>query len=158
MSTLEILVALAIAVGIVGVVLPILPGTLLIAAAVVVWAAQVGGTTAWILTGLALLLLVAGGIVKYLLPGRNLKRSGIPNESLLIGAVLGIVGFFVIPVIGIVIGFAGGIYLAEAKRVGPAEAKVTTWAAVKAAGLSMLIEFVAAVLAAATWATAVVIT
>jgi len=157
-TLLDVLVALAIAVGIVGIVVPILPGTLLVGAAIVIWAVQVGGAAAWTLTALAVALLVIGGVVKYAVPGRHLKRSGVPNQSLLIGAVLGIVGFFVVPVIGIVLGFVLGIYLAEARRVGVDAARGTTWAALKAAGLSVVIEFVAAVLAATAWAAAVVLT
>ena len=91
-------------------------------------------------------------------PARQLKRTGVPNASLAVGAVLGIVGFFVVPVIGIVLGFALGIYLAEARRVGPSPARGTTWAALRAVGISLLIEVTAAVLAALTWAVAVVLT
>ena len=36
---------------------------------------------------------------------------------MLAGALLGIVGFFVIPVVGLVIGFVVGVYLAEWYRL-----------------------------------------
>lgn len=156
-SLLDVLVAFAIALGIVGIVVPILPGTLLVAAALLVWAVQTGGTTAWLFTLAGLSLLVVGAVVKYALPARQLKRTGVPQGSLAVGALLGIVGFFVVPVIGIVLGFVLGIYLAEARRVGAAPARGTTWAAMRAVGLSLLIEFTAAVLAAFTWAIAVVV-
>ena len=48
---LEILVALAIAVGLVGILVPILPGAVLILAAIGVWAWEVGGATAWAVSG-----------------------------------------------------------------------------------------------------------
>ena len=35
------------------------------------------------------LLLVMGSVVKYLLPGRQLKASGVPSRTLLVGALLG---------------------------------------------------------------------
>lgn len=158
MTILDVVVALAIAIGIVGIVVPVLPGTLLVAAAVAIWAFQTGGATAWALATVALLLLLAGGVVKYAVPGRRLQRSGVPASSLAVGALLGIVGFFVVPIIGIVLGFVLGIYLAEVRRVGIERARATTWLAVKAAGLSVLIEFVAAVSAAIAWAIAVVLT
>ena len=48
METEDLLAGLAIAVGLVGILLPILPGTLLIAAAVVVWAVVVGQAAGWV--------------------------------------------------------------------------------------------------------------
>ena len=47
MSLTEVLVALAIAVGLVGILVPILPGSVLILGGVLVWALDVRGTTAW---------------------------------------------------------------------------------------------------------------
>src|SRR3546814_6290826 len=43
----EVLVGLVILVGLIGVVVPILPGTLLVFAAILVWAIMTGGATAW---------------------------------------------------------------------------------------------------------------
>ena len=54
-----IVVGLAIATGIVGVVVPVLPGALLAWAAIVVWALVVGGATAWAVLGVATLAMVA---------------------------------------------------------------------------------------------------
>ena len=56
--------------------------------------------------------------MKYVVPGRRLKENGIPNSTLLLGGVLGVVGFFVIPVVGLLVGFVLGVYLAELNRVG----------------------------------------
>ena len=36
----------------------------------------------------------------------------------MLGGVLGVVGFFVIPVIGLPLGFVLGVYLSELSRVG----------------------------------------
>ncbi|GAB3033871.1 membrane protein [Nocardioides flavus (ex Wang et al. 2016)] len=158
MSLTEILVALAIAVGIVGIVLPVLPGTVLVLGAVLVWALQVGTSTAWIVFAVATVLLAAGTVVKYLVPGRQLKASGVPNRTLLVGALLGFIGFFVVPVIGLFIGFVLGIYVAERARVGAALAWPSTKGALRAVGVSILIELVAACLAAAAWVVGVVVT
>jgi len=61
------------------------------------------------------------------------------------------VGFFVIPVVGLLVGFVLGVYLSELQRVGRRGAWPATKAAVKAVGLSMLIELTAAMAAAAVW-------
>jgi uncharacterized protein len=158
MTAVEILVALAIAVGLVGVVVPVLPGSLLVGVAVLVWTLERGGATAWVVLAVALALLVAGAVVKYLVPGRRLQRAGVPARTLLAGGAAGVVGFFVLPVVGLPLGFLLGIYLAEAARRGARAAWPATVHAVKAVGLGILIELAFAMLAALTWAVGVVLT
>ena len=158
MSATEVLVALAIAVGIAGIIVPVLPGTLLVLGAILVWSVQVGTSTGWAVFAVATLLLVGGTVVKYLVPGRRLKASGVPNRTLLVGALLAFVGFFVIPVIGMFIGFVLGVYLAVRARVGGGQAWPSTVAALKAVGVSIVIELVAAFLAGVTWVVGVMAT
>lgn len=148
----ELLVGLAIAIGLVGIVVPILPGTTLILAAIAVWAFVTGGTAAWVTFGIAALLLVASGVVKYTWPGRRMKDAGIPTRSLVVGGLVGIVGFFVIPIVGLFIGFILGTYVAELPRHrSAAGAWTSTVHATKAAGLSILVELFGALLAAGVW-------
>jgi uncharacterized protein len=154
----EVFVALAILVGLVGVLVPILPGLVLVLAAVLVWAVDVGSGAAWTTFVLVTAILVAGTVVKYAVPGRRLKTSGIPSSTTWFGVGLGIVGFFVVPVIGLFIGFVLGVYLAEHRRVGSAAAWPSTKEALRAVGVSILIELAAGVLAALTWAVGVVVT
>jgi uncharacterized protein len=158
MSGTEVLVALAIAVGIVGVVIPVLPGSILVLGAILVWAWDVGTGTGWAVFAVATTFIALGSVVKYVVPGRRLKEGGIPSSTLLLGGVLGVVGFFVIPVVGLVVGFVAGIYLAELNRVGREAAWPATKHALKAVGLSLLIELTSCLLAAATWVTGVVLT
>jgi uncharacterized protein YqgC (DUF456 family) len=158
MTGVEVLVALAIAVGLVGVVVPVLPGSVLVGAAVLVWAVDHGGTTAWLFAVAAVGLLVAGAAVKYVVPGRRLQRAGVPGRALLAGAVLGLVGFFVVPVVGLLLGFVLGVYAAEWRRLGHREAWPATVHALKAVGLGILIELAFGMLAATVWAVGVVLT
>jgi uncharacterized protein YqgC (DUF456 family) len=155
---LEIGVAIAVVVGIAGVVIPGLPGSLLVGVAVLVWAIATGGATAWVVFGVVVALLVAGVGVKYAVPGRRMKADGIPNRTLLAGGLGAVVGFFAIPVVGVPIGFVAGIYGAELQRVGQERAWPSTRAALRAVGVSMLIELTACTLAAGAWATGVVLT
>jgi len=102
---------------------------------------------------------LVGTTVKYLWPGRNLKRSGVPNLSLLAGGVLGIVGFFVVPVIGLVLGFVLGLWLAELARLGDAKlAWPSTRHALSAVGLALLVELAAALGVTAVWLVGLVVT
>ena len=158
MTGVEVLVALAIAVGLVGILVPVLPGSILVLGGILVWAWQVGGVTAWTVFAVAAVILVAGTVVKYLVPNRHLKDAGIPASTQWVGAGLGIVGFFVVPVVGVFIGFVLGIYLAEYRRVGSAAAWPSTKHALRAVGLSILIELVAALLATVVWIVGVIVT
>ena len=158
MTTTDLLAGLAILVGLVGIVVPVLPGALLILGAVLIWAAIVGTGTAWSVAAVAVAFLAVGAVVKYTVPGRRLEAAGVPRRTILMGGLLGIVGFFVIPLVGLVVGFVAGVYLAEMQRVGRASAWVSTWAAVKAAGLSILIELASGLLAASAFVVGVVAT
>ena len=101
MSPTEILISIAIAVGIAGIIVPVLPGTILVLGAILVWALEVGTTTAWaVVRRQPRCSSSSASVVKYLVPGRRLKAAGVPNRTLLVGALLGVVGFFVIPVVG----------------------------------------------------------
>lgn len=158
MSWVEVLVAVAVVLGVVGTVLPVLPGSLTVGIAVLVWAAYVGTSTAWIVFSVAAVLLVTGQVLMYVVPGRRLREAGVPGRTLLVGALLGVVGFFVVPVIGLFLGFVLGVYAAELLRVGRDAAWPSTRHALRAAGLSMLIELAACLLAASTWVVGVVLT
>ncbi len=157
MTATDLLAGLAILVGLAGIVVPVLPGALLILAAVVVWAAVTGGATAWAVAGVAIALLVVGQVFKYTIPGKRLKASGVPTRTIVLGGLLGIVGFFVIPFVGLFVGFVAGVYLAELQRVGQEQAWPSTWAAVKATGLSILIELASGLLAATAFVVGVVL-
>ena len=158
MTLTEIAVAVAIAVGLAGIILPVLPGSLLVVGAVLVWALETGGSTAWVVFAVATTFVAAGTVVKYALPGRRLREEGVPGSTLVVGGLLGFVGFFVVPVVGLFLGFVLGVYVAEHRRVGSAAAWPSTKRALRAVGVSILIELVAGMLAAATWVVGVIAT
>ena len=152
-----ILVAVAIAVGLVGILVPLLPGTLLVWAAIAVWSFVEATTAAWVVLGVSTALLGAGVLVKYLWPARRMKAADIGGRTMAAGAVLGIIGFFVIPVAGLLLGFVLGVFLAElAQRRDRRRAWASTVHAVKGVALSVGVEFMAALLATAAWVVGVV--
>jgi uncharacterized protein YqgC (DUF456 family) len=144
---------LAVVIGVVGVLVPMVPGLLLCWAGVMVWAVFGGaGAIGWAVGAAATVVLALGFAAKYLVPGRNLKRAGVSNLTLLLGGVCGIVGFFLIPVVGLIIGFVLGIFLVElARQQDGSRAWQSTKHALKAAGVSMLIELATALIIAAIW-------
>ena len=151
-------VALAIVTGIVGVVVPVLPGALLAWAAIAAWALAVGSSTAWAVLAVATVVVGGAQLVKLLVPGRRLRAAGVPRRSILAGVVLAGVGFFLIPVVGFFIGFPLGVYLEERRRLRRhTSAWHSTRDALRAMGLSIVIELTATVLAASAWLAAVLV-
>lgn len=151
------LVGVAIFVGVIGIVVPVLPGALLSWAAILVWALEEQSSTGWIVLAIATVLIGASQVIKYVVPERRMRNAGIPQHSTLIGVLFAIAGFFLIPVVGMFVGFPLGVFISERFRLranGPAWA--STKQALKATGLSMLIELAGTLLAAGVWLAAVV--
>ncbi|ALE84722.1 hypothetical protein Ae406Ps2_2073c [Pseudonocardia sp. Ae406_Ps2] len=152
MTALAVVAGLMMLVGLAGIVLPVLPGPLLIVGGVAVWAVPRGDAVGWWVLGIAVLVTVAGQVAKYLLPGRRLKAAGVPTRTLFAGLVLGVVGFFVVPVVGLFLGFVLGVWLAELARLPDA---ATAWRsareALTAVGWSILIELAAGLVTVAVW-------
>jgi uncharacterized protein len=148
----EVLVGLVIMLGLVGVVVPVLPGALLVWAAILVWALDTGTTPGWVVLAVATVSVAVVQVVKYVIPDRQLRAGGVPRRSIVLGGLLGLVGFFVVPVIGLVIGFLAGVYLSERQRLREHDAAWrATILAAKAAGVSVLVELAGTLLAATAW-------
>ncbi|MEJ5914219.1 DUF456 domain-containing protein [Pseudokineococcus sp. 1T1Z-3] len=154
-DTVTVLTGIAVVVGVVGTIVPVLPGGLLVGAAVLVWAVVTGGAAWWVFAGV-LLVLVTGQVLEYLTAGVSLKRAGVPNRSLVVAGLVGIVGFFVVPVLGLVLGFLGGLYAAERYRQPThAAAWSSTKTGLRAAGVALLVELAAVLVSATIWFSAV---
>ncbi|WP_028922929.1 DUF456 domain-containing protein [Pseudonocardia acaciae] len=153
-----VVAAVLVAVGLLGIVVTVIPGLLLVVAGIAVWAVPRNDVVGWTVLGAAVGIAVLGTIAKFLLPGRALRAAGVPGRTLLAGAVLGIVGFFVIPVIGLFLGFVLGVYLAELARPrSHDQAWPSTKEALRAVGWSILIELAAGLLATAAWIVGMVV-
>ena len=156
-TTAELVVLAVMLIGLVGTVVPVLPGLLLIWAAGVAWAWLDGwgparGVTAAVLT----VLLVVGTVVKYVLPARSARGAGAPRRTLLLGAVGAVVGFVAIPVVGLVVGAVVAVYLAELSRLGDStSAWASTRAVVIGIGVGVLVEVATGLLMVAVWVVSV---
>ncbi|MCP9000052.1 DUF456 family protein [Pseudarthrobacter sp. RMG13] len=152
-TVVSVLCGLAILVGVAGTIIPILPGSFLIGLSLVAWAIWGGaGTTGWVVFAVGMVFVLAGMAASAVLTGRKLRQHSIPSRSVVIGLAAGVACMFVIPVVGLFVGFAAGLLLSEFARTRNfGTATSTSWAALKATGLGMLVEFGLACLAASTW-------
>lgn len=150
---MEILVALAILVGMVGVVLPVLPGVVLVAAAVGIWAVA---NTAWWLVAAVVVVTAATLALKIAIPART-ARDAASTAALALGAVTALIGFFTVPVVGALLGFVVGVLVAELLRLRDLPAAwQATWTTAKSLGLAMAVELAAVLLMAGLWVAALV--
>jgi uncharacterized protein len=152
----EFLIGLVILVGLAGIVVPVLPGLVLVLGGVFVWALEESSALGWAVMVVAAAIAVGASIVKYLIPGRNLKAAGIPTSTMLLAAVGAFVGFFAIPVVGAAIGFIAAIYLVEWGRRGRSEAWPATRKTASAVALSIGIELAGGLLIFGLWLVAAV--
>ncbi len=140
-------------VGLLGVVVPVLPGLLLVWVAGLAWAwLDGGGAARWGVVAVMTVVLGTGTVLKYALPARSASVSGAPRSTVLLGALGAVVGFVVIPFVGLVVGGVGAVYLAELRRLGDAGAAWrSTRAVLVGVGIGMLVELTAGFVAVAVW-------
>ena len=154
----ELLVLLVMAVGLVGVVVPLLPGLLLIWTAGVYWVWADGGGGRWAVAGLLTVLLAAGSVAKYVVPARSAAGAGAPRRTLVLGALGALAGFFLIPVAGLLVGGVGAVFLAELQRLGAAApAWRSTRAVLVGLGIGMLVELATGALMIWVWGAGVLL-
>lgn len=136
------LVAISCAVvGVIGIVVPVLPGSITVGAGLLIWAVATNSWSSWVAFGVGAVLLIFGAVAGSLLTRRNLKQREIPTWPVIVGLALGVVGLFTIPVVGLPLGFVVGLLVAEMIRLrSPRDALGTSWVAVKSLGVGMLVE------------------
>ncbi len=107
----------AIATGLAGVFVSRLPGTGLVWAAVLVWASLENTSTAWLVLAFATVIALASHISRQLLAGRRFDELVAPVRNIAIAAALGAAGYLAARTLGMVAGFAAGIYVTERRRL-----------------------------------------
>src|SRR6478735_2323654 len=115
-------------VGTVGIVVPVLPGLIVVWGATLVWAFARQDGPGWLVFGIATVLYAVGLVAKYVLPGRRMKSAGVD------GAVV-------------------AVALAEHREHRAAWR--ATGQAIRAVGLNIGIELATAFAIIATWGVAV---
>ncbi|MER5683939.1 DUF456 domain-containing protein [Streptomyces sp. NPDC002205] len=152
-----IAVGLVILLGLVGVLVPGVPGQAIVWAAVLWWALTDRSPAAWaVLIGTTALLLLNQAL-KPLLRPRRPRESGAPRKTLMLGGIAGIVGFFVLPVVGGIVGYVGAIYGAERLRLGSGgAARASLRSVMRATGYSVLVELFACLLVTGAWLVVVI--
>ncbi|MEW2619361.1 DUF456 domain-containing protein [Streptomyces sp. NPDC048106] len=147
-----LLVGVVITAGLVGVLVPGVPGSWLVWAAVLWWALKDPRPVAWaVLVGATAVLLLAR-VVRWTLPPRRLRESGATPALAGYAGAGALLGFVLLPVVGAVPGFLAGIYLHERLRLGRhGEAMAALRTVMRAGGAGVLTELFACLLIAGAW-------
>lgn len=152
----EVLIGIVILVAVLGTVIPIIPGSALIVGAVFIWALFESSILGWIVFAVVLALGATSTVIKYLIPGRRLKESGVANSTLVIATVAAIIGFFAIPVLGAPLGFFAAIYFVEWSADRRENAWPATLRSAGAIAMSIGIELGAGLLMFGIWLAAAI--
>lgn len=144
-------------VGLVGTILPGLPGLPLVwLGAVGAFAAAGMGAAGWVVALLVTVQLVVGVAAKYVLASTGSTDQRLPRSTLLLAVAGAAVGFFVIPVVGFLVGAVVAVLLAEHRRLGDWDAaRASTGRLAQRVGLGMVVEVGAGLAMAVTFLVAV---
>lgn len=146
------LVALTIFIAALGSLTQLYPGNALILIGAIVWAIWHANNVAWVYASVVTLVFVASFFIKWIIPGRYMLRHGVSTGSFVAGVIAGIAGFFLIPLIGLPIGFVLGVYgFAMTKTRSTAEAWKQTKVTLKGVLGTVIIELITTVLAGGIW-------
>lgn len=150
---LGVLGALGVLAGLVGTFVPVLPGLVVVfLAAAATLLLQGTGPLAWTVVVLLGALTVVGSVLSTVLPARRAATGGAPASTLVAAGVGAVVGFFVLPVLGLLVGGVVGLLLAEQRRLGEWGPAWTSSRGVLAAyGIGVLLEVAVGVLMGLLW-------
>ncbi|PUB29961.1 hypothetical protein C8K30_102339 [Promicromonospora sp. AC04] len=148
----EVLVGVAILAGLVGIVVQVLPGAVLVLGGILVWAIFTGGVEAWVVFSIAAVAIAVAEVAQWILAGKHMRKAEVPVLTLAVGGIAGIIGFFVVPVIGLFLFFVAAIFLLEwARRRDVSAAWGATKAAVQATLITIGVQLAGSLIAAGAW-------
>jgi uncharacterized protein len=148
----SIVAGLLLAIAAIGTVYPVLPGSALAIITLIAWAWIMGSPAAWTAALIGAFLAGAGWSAGLVLTGRKLKQHQVPKRSIAVAMVAAVAGMFLIPVVGLFVGFAGGLLASEYVRRRDVHAALkSSVATLKATGIGILVEFGMVCLAGSMW-------
>lgn len=157
MTTIAVISALIMLVGLLGIVIPVLPGLFFVWLGVFLWSINETSVLGWVVLLGATVLAGLGLLLQFAIPGQRMRRAGVRTTTLVFAVIVAVILGIVIPVVGAFVGFPLGIYVLQRLRQHDhRRAWESTVHALKAVGLNILIELATALLIILTWLTAIV--
>lgn len=152
-----LLVGLVLLLGVLGVLVPGVPGTWLVWAGVLWWALHERSATAWSLLVSTTALLLVVQVIEWQLPPRRLRGVGVTRRMAVFAGAGALLGFVVVPVLGAAAGFVGASTCASGCGWAHGEAWASVRAVMRAVGTSVLVELLACLMVVGAWVGAVLV-
>ncbi len=152
-TAITIVIGVIIAAGVVGTLIPILPGPILVWLATVVYGLLTGfDAVAWISLVVITALLMAAIYLGFRLPQQSAASEGLTLGTQLFAVALAVIGFFLIPIVGAAIGFVTGVWLVRYRQMSNvAAANRSTVMTLKAISKAAIAQFLCALGMAGVW-------
>jgi uncharacterized protein YqgC (DUF456 family) len=155
---ITVLAGILLVVAAIGAIYPVLPASLIAIVTLLAWAWSMDSWPAWVAAVIGSVICLVGWSASALLTGRKLKQLEVPAWAILVAAAGGIVGMFLIPVVGIFVGFAVGLLVIEALRHRDLRhAFRSSLQTLKAMGTGVVVEFLLICVAASVWTVGVIV-
>ena len=150
----EVFIGLAMAIGLVGTLIPVLPGLVLVWLAGLAWTILDGAdTTHWIIFAIMTLIFIAGLSLSFYIPTKSAKGRSAPKWTFPVASLFAIIGFFIIPIAGLPLGFIFGVFISHlisGREFHRAIREVGS--TLKALGLVSLVQCICGISIATSWA------
>lgn len=148
-----VLVGILMAIGLAGVIVPLLPGLPIVWGAALLYGLLNGfGTLGWTAMVAITALAGLGMAASFVLPERAGAAHGASRSTRLFAGVTGVIGFFVIPIVGFPIGACAGVLLAQYRETADlADATRATINVLKGFGVGLIVELSAGLAMVLVW-------
>jgi hypothetical protein len=139
--------------GLFGLLIPVLPGL------VIIWVAALGygllagfGTLGWVMFAILTVLMIAGSFIDNILMGTQARQSGASWVSIVVALIAGIAGNFALPVIGGLLAALLALFIAEwMRRKNWREALKSVGGMAWGCGWAFVIRFIMGVVMISLW-------
>lgn len=140
-------------VGLLGLVIPIIPGLVIIWLASLAYGLGVGfQTPGWIFFTILTIIMAVGSLVDNLVMGQQAHKTGASWLSVLLAMLVGVIGTFILPIIGGFIGALSALFLSEwIRRKNWREAMTATTGWAVGCGWAIVIRFALGLLMIGIW-------
>ncbi len=140
-------------VGLLGLLIPVIPGLVIIWLASLAYAVGAGfQTPGWIFFTILTIIMIVGSVADNLVMGQQAHKSGASWISVLLAMLFGVIGTFILPIIGSLIGALLALFLAEwirMKNWRQAMTATSGWAV--GCGWAVVIRFLLGLLMIGIW-------
>ncbi len=149
----NLIILVIMTVGLLGLLIPIIPGLVIIWLASLAYGLGVGfQTPGWIFFTILTIIMAVGSVVDNLVMGQQAHRNGASWISVLLAMLFGVIGTFILPIIGGFIGALLALFLAEwIRRKNWREAMTATTGWATGCGWAIVIRFLMGLLMIGIW-------